>query len=208
MVEMTWHDYLLKGAIIGFAISAPIGPIGVLCIRRTLYHGRISGLVSGLGATFADTFYGMVAAFGLTFIADGLTANLFWIRLFSGLFLLYLGIKTFFSPHQPVPKSIGKNNHFSDFASTFILTITNPLTIFGFAAIFASIGLTHNKGDFVHPLIIVVGVFLGSAFWWVIVSEGITFFRKKITDKVLIWANRIAGIIITFFGISIFTGLI
>lgn len=199
-------DFLLKGILIGFAIAVPIGPIGVLCIRRTLHYGRMAGLMSGLGAAIADTFFGAIAAFGLTFVSDFLRSNIFWFRLIGGFFLLYLGIKTFLNIPQKVPHTPLKTNYFGDFASTFFLTITNPLTIFGFAAIFASVGIAYPEGKFETPAFLVAGVFIGSSIWWMIISEVITFFRKKITESLLLWVNKIAALIITAFGIAVLLG--
>jgi threonine/homoserine/homoserine lactone efflux protein len=161
-------DYSLffRGLVIGFSIAAPVGPIGVLCIRRTLADGQVSGLVSGLGAATADAFYGCVAGFGLTFISSLLIDQQMWLRLFGGLFLLYLGIKTLLSKPAEKEANIKQSGLFSSYLSTFLLTITNPLTILSFAAIFAGLGLATATGSYSAALILVLGVFLGSAAWW------------------------------------------
>lgn len=194
-------SFLLKGALLGFSIAAPIGPIGVLCIRRTLQFGRLSGLVSGLGAALADTFYGMIAAFGLTFISNFLLAGKFWLHLFGGCFLIFLGLKTFLA--KPAEKS-GQVSHktlSSDFISTFFLTMTNPMTIVAFLAIFAGLGLANSQENYSDSVQLVSGIFLGSAFWFLLLSEGVTLFRKKISQRVMTWVNRIAGLTIATFGI-------
>lgn len=196
-------EYFLKGLIIGFSIAAPVGPIGILCIRRTLQFGRFSGLFSGLGAAFADTIYAAIAAFGLTFVANFLTEQQFWLRLLGGLFLIYLGWKTFIS--KPVPsesKQVSHSTLKNDFVSTFFLTITNPMTIFSFVAVFAGLGLSNLQGDYLQASLLVFGVFLGSAMWWLTLSEGVTLFRSKVSETVMIWVNRIAGAIIIGFGIA------
>jgi threonine/homoserine/homoserine lactone efflux protein len=157
--------YFYKGLVIGFSIAAPVGPIGILCIKRTLTLGRWVGLASGLGAATADAIYGFIAAFGLTFISNFLIQQQTWLRLIGGAFLCYLGIKTFIS--QPAVSS-APSSHLSilnAYGSTFFLTLTNPLTILSFAAIFAGLGLVNANSDYLSASITVLGVFLGSACW-------------------------------------------
>jgi threonine/homoserine/homoserine lactone efflux protein len=194
-------SFLLRGLVIGFSIAAPVGPIGVLCIRRTLADGWRSGLVSGLGAASADTLYGSVAGFGLAFISNFLVSQQFWLRLFGGAFLCYLGIKTFLAKpaEQAAP---GKDTGLPGaYASTFILTLTNPMTIISFAAIFAGLGLGGTRGDYASAGILVLGVFCGSALWWTILSGGVGLLRARFTPASLKWVNRISGMVITGFGL-------
>lgn len=191
-----------KGIILGFSIAAPVGPIGVLCIRKTLQFGRLSGLFSGLGAAAADTAYGIVAAFGLTFISSFLLAGQFWLQLVGGIFLIYLGLKTFCSKAAETNNSISHKTLLGDFISTFFLTITNPMTIFSYLAVFAGLGLADTTSDYASACLLVFGVFLGSALWWLILSEGITLFRNKISQQAMKWINRFAGTIIIVFGIT------
>lgn len=195
-------NFFVKGVILGFSIAAPVGPIGVLCIRKTLQFGRLSGLFSGLGAATADTVYGVVAAFGLTLISSFLLAGQFWLQLLGGVFLIYLGLKTFSSKVAEISNNISHKTLFGDFISTFFLTITNPMTIFSYLAVFAGLGLSDTTGNYANACMLVFGVFLGSALWWLILSEGITLFRKKISQKAMIWINRLAGMIIIAFGIT------
>lgn len=195
-------DFLLKGLILGFAIAAPVGPIGVLCIRKTLQFGRLSGLFSGLGAAVADSIYAVIAAFGLTFISNFLLEWQLWFRLIGGIFLLYLGWKTFNAKTISETKNVPHTTLLNDFASTFFLTITNPLTILSFLAVFAGLGLSNVDGNYFKAGGLVLGVFLGSAAWWLLLSEGITLFRKKVSQKAMTWINRFAGLIILGFGIA------
>ena len=195
-------NFFIKGIILGFSIAAPVGPIGVLCIRKTLQFGRLSGFFSGLGAAVADTAYGVIAAFGLTLISNLLLAGEFWFKLIGGLFLLYLGLNTFCSKTTQETHLISKKTLFKDFTSTFFLTITNPMTILSYLAVFSGLGLFDITSNTTNSTILVIGVFTGSAFWWFILSEGITLFRKKISQKVMIWINRLAGIIIFTFGLA------
>lgn len=195
-------DFFLKGLILGFSIAAPVGPIGILCISKTLQYGRFSGFVSGLGAAFADTIYAVIAAFGITFIADFILSEQFWFRLLGGVFLLYLGWKTFTAKPDIRSKKISHTTLFNDFASTFFLTITNPMTILSFLAVFAALGLSTVQGDYIQASMLVLGVFLGSALWWLLLSEGVTLFRKKVSQKVMTWINRVAGLMIFGFGMA------
>lgn len=200
-------NFLLRGLAIGFCIAAPVGPIGVLCIRRTLAQGRASGFISGLGAATADAAYGAVAAFGLTAVTAFLTGEQQWLRLVGGVFLLYLGGKTFFS--RPSASSAAAKNAglAADYLSTLLLTLTNPATIFSFIAVFAGLGLGGTAGDFPAALQLVAGVFLGSAFWWLLLSGGVGWFREKLGPAQLLGVNWISGLIIAGFGVAALVSL-
>jgi threonine/homoserine/homoserine lactone efflux protein len=192
---------IIRGIIMGFSIAAPVGPIGVLCIRRTISNGRLSGLVSGLGAATADGLYGCVAAFGLTFISSFLVSQQFWLRLIGGAFLIYLGIKTLLSkPADEAASASTSSTIFGDYLSTFFLTVTNPMTILSFAAIFAGMGWSKGEG-YATAGLLVLGVVIGSALWWLCLSTGVGLFRRQFTTTGLIWVNRISGAIITVFGL-------
>jgi threonine/homoserine/homoserine lactone efflux protein len=192
---------LLSGLVIGFSIAAPVGPIGVLCIRRTWAEGRASGLVSGLGAATADAVYGAVAGFGLTFISNFLVSQQAALRLIGGLFLCYLGFKTILA--KPAQQSAaGKGTGLvGAYGSTFFLTLTNPMTIIFFAAIFAGLGLPGAGGNYGSAVKLVSGVFIGSAAWWLILSSGAGLCRDKINPHGLLWVNRISGAVIIGFGL-------
>lgn len=194
--------FFIKGLIIGFSVAAPVGPIGILCIRRTLQFGRWSGFFSGLGAALADTLYGIIAAFGLTLISNVLVAYKSALHIGGGLFLIYLGFKTCFASAIEPSNRVTHKTLISDFVSTFFLTLTNPLTILSYLAIFAGFGLSEIEADFCTAGLLVMGVFLGSAIWWFILSEGVTFFRKKMSQKVMKWVNRCAGALIVLFGLT------
>jgi threonine/homoserine/homoserine lactone efflux protein len=195
-------DVFLRGLLIGFSIAAPVGPIGVLCIRRTLAEGRLAGFLSGMGAASADMFYGAVAAFGLTAVQEMLIGQSNWLRVVGGIFLLYLGLKTFFSkPAEEAAKS-SRGGLFGAYLTTFILTITNPITILSFIAIFAGLRLGETDGNYISAAFMVLGVFLGSAAWWLTLSTGVSFLREKFTPVLLAWVNRLAGVIIFIFGLA------
>ncbi len=203
--------FILKGVLIGFSIAAPVGPIGVLCIRRTLASGRLAGLLSGLGAATADAFYGLLSAGGLTVLSGFLLGHQTWLRLVGGLFLGYLGIKTFFTePAAPVEieaKNLSEKKWslLKDYSSTFLLTLTNPMTILSFAAIFGGLGLESTPGGFTPAgftpaASLVGGVFLGSAAWWMLLSGGMSLLRRKVSTGWLVWVNRGSGLVIAGFG--------
>ena len=194
-------DYLIKGIIIGFSIAAPVGPIGVLTIKRTLAEGRLSGFVTGMGAAMADTVYGFIAGFGLTVISAFLLTQAFWIKLIGGLFLLFLGVKSFLSKPASNPAKLDSKGLLSNFVSTFFLTLTSPVTILSFVAIFAGLGLGTTKTDYTSSLSLVFGIFLGSALWWLILSSVVGFFQTKITPERLVWVNRLSGLILLSFGL-------
>jgi threonine/homoserine/homoserine lactone efflux protein len=191
----------LRGLVVGLSIAAPVGPIGVLCIRRTLAQGRSYGLVSGLGAATADAVYGCVAGFGLTFISSFLVDQQIWLRLVGGAFLCYLGIKTLLAKPADEAAEAGGTGLLGAYASTFILTLTNPMTILSFAAIFAGLGVAETGGDYASAAILVLGVFTGSVLWWLLLSGGVSLFRKKFTPQAQVWVNRVSGLVVVGFGI-------
>jgi threonine/homoserine/homoserine lactone efflux protein len=190
----------LQGLIIGFSIAAPVGPIGILCIRRTLTEGRASGFFSGMGAATADAFYGCVAGFGLTVISAFLIEQRFWLQVVGGIFLCYLGARTLRSQPATEAAPAGGNGLLASYVSTFFLTITNPMTILSFAAIFAGLGVVAAGGDLAAACWLVVGVFLGSAAWWLFLSMGVSLLREKVNSTALRWVNQISGVILLSFG--------
>ena len=194
-------SFYVRGLAIGFSIAAPVGPIGVLCIRRTLAEGRASGIVSGLGAATADALYGCIAGFGLTFISNFLVSQQVWLRLVGGLFLCYLGLRTWLAKPADQAASVKGSGLWGAYASTFFLTVTNPMTIISFAAIFAGLGLAGTSGSYSAAGILVLGVFSGSAAWWLLLGGCVGLFREKINAGLLQWVNRFSGAIITLFGL-------
>ncbi len=197
---------LLRGLLIGFSIAAPVGPIGVLVIRRTLADGRATGLLSGMGAASADAIYGCVAAFGLTTVSGFLVDQQLWMRLVGGAFLVYLGQRTFrqrpAEERRTPTASVRHAGLAGAYASTFFLTITNPLTILSFAAVFAGLGLAGQGAGYASAAVLVAGVFLGSALWWLLLSSGVSLFRSKLGPGALRWVNRISGSIILGLGVA------
>ena len=224
-------DLFLRGLALGFSIAAPVGPIGVLCIRRTLAEGRAAGFASGLGAAVADGLYGAVAAYGLTAISRTMQQQQFWLRLVGGVFLCWLGVKTCLAraasgsnvgqasrlpsaesasaalPSGPgqagrLPYIEGRNVRIGGaFASTLFLTLTNPMTIISFGIVFAGLELGGPASDYVAATAMVLGVFLGSAFWWLLLSTGVGAFRERLQPAQLRWGNRLSGLIMLGFGL-------
>jgi threonine/homoserine/homoserine lactone efflux protein len=193
-------SFILKGMLIGFSIAAPVGPIGVLCIRRSLAEGRKVGLATGLGAATADAAYGCIAGFGLTAISSFLVGQRAWLGLLGGLFLSYLGIRTFTSePAQQSAKTCGPGL-LSAYLSTLLLTIANPMTILSFVAVFAGLGLGAAP-DYLSASALVIGVFAGSALWWLLLSSGVALLSGQVSLALMRLINRLSGGIILAFGL-------
>lgn len=192
----------LLGLAAGFGIAAPVGPIGILCIRRTLVGGQASGFLSGLGAATADACYAAVAAFGLTAVSNMLTGHAAVLRVIGGLFLVYLGYGIV-TALPPADGASGRTGSLAaDYVSTLALTITNPTTILSFAAVFAGLGLG-RAGVIASPGALVAGTFLGSAAWWAILSTAARAVRGRLTAGGLRWVNRVSGAVIGGFGLAV-----
>lgn len=197
----------LKGMIIGLSIAAPVGPIGILCIRRTLAHGRIAGLLSGLGAASADAVYGIIAGFGMTVITNILIGHKQWIGLIGGILLCCLGARVLVAKPAQEQATVKGRGLIGFYLSTLLLTLTNPMTIIFFMAVFASLGATAVQNT-VTPWVLVSGVFAGSGAWWFALSFGVSIFRSRLNSGYLRLINIVSGSIIIFFGIGAITGLI
>jgi threonine/homoserine/homoserine lactone efflux protein len=199
----------LRGLLIGFAIAAPVGPIGVLCIRQTLTQGWLAGLISGLGAATADALYGCIAGFGLSAISQFLINQQIVLRWVGGAFLCYLGIQTFLSQTAEKPAQVQGSTLAKMYGSTLFLTLTNPTTILSFVAVFAGLGIASTSHQYQAAIVLVSGVFSGSALWWLTLSTGTNFLRDRLTAQRLVWVNRISGLIIGAFGlVAISTGFL
>ena len=198
----------LKGFLVGFLIAMPVGPIGVLCIQRTLHKGKLHGMVSGLGAATADAIYGFVAAFGLTFVSNFLVKEQMWLRIIGGIFLCYMGARVYLSKSYQQTDSGNGTSYVRDYVSALILTFTNPTTFLAFAAMFAGLGLVKAVEHHVTALLLVAGVFVGSGLWWLVLSGVAATFLGKLLYSRPAWLNKISGIIITVFGIFVLLTLI
>jgi threonine/homoserine/homoserine lactone efflux protein len=198
-----------RGALLGFSIAAPVGPIGVLCIRRTLAEGRWSGLATGLGAAAADGVYGAIAALGLTWVTSLLVHQQAWIRGLGGAFLVWLGVTTFLARPSEGAADAKATGLASAFGTTFALTLTNPMTILSFVAVFAGLGLGAGaSASMASSLALVVGVVLGSAAWWLLLSAIVDRLRSRFDPTRMVWVNRVSGAIITAFGVVALVSLL
>ena len=201
LLTQTW--VLVQGAAIGFLVAAAIGPIAMLCIRTTLERGRIAGIAAGMGVAVADTIYAAIGAYGISFLGAALTSGETWLKLVGGLVLIAFGIylarkqAVSAADEKEVPKSI-----IADFGMTLALTLTNPMTILSFAGLFA--GVSGLRG---FPLTeipaLLLGVFAGSAVWWVALAFVIGLIRHRISPTTMLWINRGSATAIIGFGLYV-----
>jgi threonine/homoserine/homoserine lactone efflux protein len=198
--------YLLKGILTGFGMAVPIGPIGIICIRKTLYHGKVQGHIVGLGAATADVFYGCIAAFGITLISNFIAHERVWIRVVGGILLLVIGLKTFRAKPK-VPSNVSTEaKGVVSYVSTLFLTLSNPLTFFAFIAIFSALGI-ENEFKFFGAFSLVTGVFIGSFGWFFLLSSVVNLYKDKVSPKAWLWINKIAGIVILLSGSVAIAGI-
>lgn len=193
---------LEKGFLIGLSIAAPVGPIGLLCIQRALRRGFASGLCTGLGAATADGIYGAIAAFGVTLVSRVLLQDHAWIQLLGGIVLTYLGLRIFRSP--PVTDAAPAREDgplLLQYLTTVFLTLANPLTILFFVAVFASFGIAGSSHVGMSAALTVLGVFIGSAVWWLGLAFGVSSLRQKLPGSMLGRLNQVAGLAIIVFGV-------
>ncbi len=193
----------LKGLMIGLLASIPLGPIGVICIQRTLNKGRLSGFLSGVGAATADTIFATIAGFSLTFIINFIEEKQLMLEIFGGIIVAILGITTFYTnPVKQLKRHKRQGNKLmEDYMSVLLLTITNPFAIFVFVALFASLGLGYDGKNLFFSFLTLGGVFLGASLWWYSLSTLVNRFRNKFRLKQLWWVNKIAGSVIFILGI-------
>jgi threonine/homoserine/homoserine lactone efflux protein len=190
-----------KGLIVGFCLAAPVGPIAAICVQRTISKRFLSGVLSGLGAAAADAVYGAIAAFGATIISEFLITEHDWLQRIGGVILLVLGARLLLM--RPVERKNGAQSKglAGDFMSTFVLTLTNPMTFVAFAAIFATMGIGAVRGRPMLTIELVGGVFAGSAFWWIILCAGAFALRRHFDFRRLILVNRATGVFVIAVGL-------
>lgn len=193
------YELPIRGIATGLLIAAPVGPVNVLCIQRTLGRGWKSGLVSGLGAAAADTIYGAIAGFSITLVIDFLLREQFWIRVLGGGMLIAIGVLYYFRKPQTLQAGKEESTH-SDFVSTFLLTLTNPTTVLSFIAVLATLGMSSQRSVWM-TVFLVGGIFCGSMMWWVLLTGAVNRLRHNITNRTMLWMNRIAGLAIGGFGV-------
>jgi threonine/homoserine/homoserine lactone efflux protein len=199
----------LKGILIGFFIAAPVGPIGILCIRRTLSGSYALGLFTGLGAAFADTFYGAVAGFSLASVADFIKHNDFYLRFFGAFLLAWIGFTIFRSPPRDTISDKGeKTSLFHGATSAFFLTVSNPITLIVFAAAFAAMGVDPIDDSVSQASALVFGVFVGASTWWLSLSTAVHFMHHVLSDAQLLWINRCSGVMLVGFAVYMLGSLL
>lgn len=199
----------LKGILIGFAIAAPVGPIGILCIRRTLLNHLFLAGVTGLGAACADAFYSAIAAFSLAGIADLITRYNFYLKLFGGIIIACIGFSILKNPtFKNDGKLSTKDSSFHAFTSAFALTLSNPITLVVFAAAFTAMGIHPVYESFSQASLLVVGVFIGASCWWAFLIIFTSLVQHKFSEKQLLWINRFSGAILIGFSVYILGSLV
>lgn len=202
---------LLKGFIVGLGASIPLGPLGVLCVQKTLSKGRNSGFITGLGASFSDTLYAAISLLGLAFIENLIDKNKDIVMIIGGAIIIYIGIRIFFTnPIKQIRQKNTNKKHVQDFIEAFLMTVTNPGAIFLILGLLAAVGININDNE-VRPSVVVIllGVFMGTVTWWFTLSTGINVFRKKFRIRQLVMINRISGAIMGVLGvIAMFDGII
>lgn len=206
---------ILSGLAIGIIVAAPIGPVNLICIRRTLAFGPLNGFLSGLGAALGDSLFGVVTAFGLTAIAQLIKGFYVPLQIIGGLLLIGFGVHTFFATpkkrelDQVKRSDKGASTLVGAIVSTFALTITNPATLLGFTALFAGLGsLIGEKPRFAEAAVLVGGVAAGSIAWWFTITTIVGLFHKNIDDRAMKWINHAMGVAITLFGLAVIGNLI
>jgi len=197
----------VKGMLCGFAIAAPVGPVGILCAQRSLRFGRLAGIFSGLGATTADTVFGALAAFGLHFIADLFLANQFWLRLVGGILLLTIGAWVLRHAPREQNQQASANGLAGCYASAFVLTITNPITILSFGAVFVAADAVVADGDLAAAWTLIIGVFLGSAAWFLSLASAAGKFRERFDARGLKLVNKVSAWIVMVLGVIVLLSL-
>jgi len=201
--------FFLKGVLVGIVIAVPVGPVGVMCVRRTILDGKLAGFVSGLGAATADAVFGIIAGFGLTAVSDLLIDYQHWLRVAGGCYLLYIGGRAFAAePPGELESESDAESLLGDFASTFALAVINPITVLAFIGIFAAIGLSGSQATFGRASILVLGVWCGSLLWWLGLSLGVGRVRDSIEPRHLAWISRGSGAILFLSGAALLTTLI
>lgn len=221
---MNTAEFFFKGLVAGFLVAAPVGPVAVMCIHRTIAHGRLAGYICGLGATLADTVFGAIAALGLGFLAAELIANQDWFRIGGGILVVGLGARLALSRHltrraeaqereeeeeeaeeedEAPATAPGLEDHIGNLVAAFAIMITNPITVVSFAAVFATIDIAEIGERTMWTLALIAGVFVGGALWWTILITLSSLFRERINESGILWVSRGAGVLILAFGMVI-----
>ena len=197
----------LKSLLLGLAIAAPLGPIGALCINRTLERGLWAGVAGGLGTALADALYASLAASGLAAFASVLVSVDGYLRAGGGLFMLILGLQALLARPADKPAEIGTAGLGGTVAATFLLTMANPMTILSFAAVFAGLGLARAPGA-LSAVAVVSGVFIGSLAWWFFLSGTVVLVHRRLPEGFARWVSRLSGGLLVAFGAAVLVSLV
>lgn len=193
-------SFLLKGYFIGMLLAFPIGPVGIICVRRMLVEGRRIGIASGFGAAAADALYAAAAGLGLGLVSSVLTVEKFWMHLFGGLFLIGMGVYLFLAKAHSKTYQIQGRGVVSAFITTFFITLANPAVFFSYAGIMAGLGLAHAANSLLDHALVIAGVFTGSASWWLVIAYSPHFAETMDHANIRI-LNRVTGVILCGFGL-------
>jgi len=213
---MNYLLFILSGMVIGLIVALPIGPVNLICIRRTLALGPVNGFVSGLGAALGDGLFAIITGFGFTAVAQLINGYSVTLELTGSTLLMIFGISTYFSDplhgrgvEKVASRQVGAPSLLRAFASTFALTITNPATLFGFAALFAGLGgLSGSRATFADASFVVIGVVSGSTLWWFTLTTIVGFFHAKIDARIVKRINHGSGVLVALFGVGVLVHLI
>jgi threonine/homoserine/homoserine lactone efflux protein len=197
-----------RGVFVGAAIAIPVGPVNLLTLRRTLAYGRASGLATGVGAAIADTFYGGIAAFGLTLISSFLLEQQLWLRLGGGIFLVVMGVRAF-RAHLSLQLAGGPRPGLLRAAvSSFLLTLSNPITLLAFGAVFGAVGIVDPDLGRLDASLLVTGVFAGSMSWWVLLTAAVGGVRARTSQRLIDRMSQVSGLLIAAFGLAVLATLV
>jgi threonine/homoserine/homoserine lactone efflux protein len=193
-----------KGLIIGASVSAPVGPIGLLCINRSLTEGRVRGFVSGLGAATADMLFCIIAGFGFTFVSRFMNEQALLIRLVGAFCLIVLGLRIFVAKPEEKSCAVSGGDLAHIYVSTLFLTLINPITVLFFVALFTSLGLSFTQHAHLSLALLTSGVFVGAVLWWFLLTGAVSRLHRRLSQETMRWVNRVSGTIIMVLGFLAF----
>ena len=193
----------IQGIIIGLTLAAPVGPLALICIQRTVTEGRLHGIFSGIGVATADSFYAAVTFLGLTVISGLIIAQQYLFRFLAGVVLILIGIRVFLSIPSAISAKTEHETYLKDYLSMVALAIANPLTLVFFLVILPGYGVVIHGTSFLSAAEFVAGVFFGSTVWWVVLCGSIGSVRSRISAENLGRINRVSGLLISCFGAGV-----
>lgn len=193
------NNFLIKGAFIGLFFGVPIGVVGILTIQRTIRHNVIAGIISGLGASTADVIYASISIFGLTFISDFLIKNQVIISLIGGIFIIFIGYQIIIQKISSYQEKKTNRSLLSYYISSFIITLTNPVSILSFMFIFSTLGI-YGTENYIEKISLLLGILIGTGIWWIVISFGTSYLKEKMKELFFIKLNKIFGVLVIILG--------